>query len=96
LKGLIGLGRINWKVRLKNRIWVLALLSQILIVGQWVFQGLAAIGITQFQLTQQIQTEILGLVNSILIVLSFLGLIQDPTTRGYADSQRAKAYRKPH
>ncbi|MCM3585996.1 phage holin [Mesobacillus maritimus] len=90
------MGRINWKVRLKNRIWVLAFLSQILVVGQLVFQGLGAIGITQFQLTQQIQAEILGLVNSIFIVLSILGLIQDPTTRGYADSQRAKAYRKPH
>jgi phi LC3 family holin len=89
-------GLINWKVRFRNRTWVLAFVSQILLVGQLLLQGLNMLGLTDFQLTEQLKNEVLTMTNSVFILFSFLGLVQDPTTKGYRDSQRAKLYRKPH
>ncbi|MGM0903175.1 MAG: phage holin [Bacillota bacterium] len=87
---------INWKVRFKNRTWVLAFVSQILLVMQLLLQVLNVLGLTDFQVTEQLKNEVLAMTNSLFILFSFLGLIQDPTTRGYRDSNRAKLYRKPH
>ncbi|KKK38513.1 holin [Mesobacillus campisalis] len=87
---------INWGVRFKNRSWVLAVLSQVMLVIQVIFQALNALGLTEFQLSQQIQGEILALTNGAFIIMSMLGLIQDPTTRGIKDSVRACKYRKPN
>lgn len=86
---------VNWKVRLKNRGWVIAFLSQVMLVAQILLQGLNSLGLTDFQLTEQIQSEVLTLANNIFIILSMLGIIQDPTTKGYKDSERAKNYSKP-
>ncbi|MBT2755435.1 phage holin [Mesobacillus foraminis] len=86
---------VNWKVRLKNRGWVMAFLSQVMLIAQILLQGLNSLGITDFQLTEQIQSEVLTLANNIFIILAMLGIIQDPTTKGYKDSDRAKKYNKP-
>jgi phi LC3 family holin len=86
---------INWRVRLKNRTWVLGFVSQIMIVVQILLQGLNGLGVTDFQLTDQIQNGILTFVNTIFVILSMLGLIQDPTTKGYKDSAQAKTYNTP-
>ena len=86
----------NWKVRFKNRQWVMAFFSQILIVAQLVLSGLHSIGLIHFQLTDAVQNSILTVINSIFIILSMLGIIQDPTTKGYADSERALKYDKPN
>ncbi|WP_053363028.1 phage holin [Bacillus sp. FJAT-27251] len=87
---------INWRVRFKNKSWVLAALSQVMLVTQVIFQALNLLGLTEFQLTQQLQGEILALTNGAFIIMSMLGLIQDPTTRGIKDSVRASKYRKPN
>lgn len=94
MKELIGL--INWKVRFRNRTWVLAFVSQVLLVLQLMLQALNVFGVTDFQLTEQLKNEVLATTNSLFFLLSFLGLVQDPTTKGYRDSNRAKLYRKPH
>nr|WP_263327521.1 phage holin [Neobacillus sp. Marseille-Q6967] len=86
---------INWKVRFKNKSWVLAFLSQLMIVAQMVLGGLNALGITDFQLTDSIQQSILTFVNAVFILLSMVGLVQDPTTKGMKDSQRALTYKEP-
>jgi phi LC3 family holin len=86
---------INWKVRLKNRNWVIAFLSQIMIVAQLVLAGLNSFGIIDFQLTDAIQNNVLTIVNAIFILMSMLGIVQDPTTKGYGDSQRALTYKDP-
>jgi phi LC3 family holin len=87
---------INWKVRFKNRNWVIAFIAQLMIVAQMLLGGLNALGITDFQLTDAIQQTILTLVNAVFILLSMLGLIQDPTTKGYGDSERALNYKDPN
>jgi phi LC3 family holin len=86
---------INWKVRLKNRNWVLAFISQIMIVMQMVLVGLQSLGIIDFQLTDAIQNSILTVVNAVFVLLSMLGLVQDPTTKGFGDSTRALTYKEP-
>jgi len=67
-----------------------------MIVAQMVLAGLNTLGITDFQLTDSIQESVLTIVNTIFILLSMLGLVQDPTTKGIQDSERAKSYKKPN
>jgi phi LC3 family holin len=86
---------INWKVRFKNRSWVMAFIAQLLIVAQMLIGGLNALGITDFQLSDAIQQSILTFINAVFILLSMMGLIQDPTTKGMSDSDRAKTYKEP-
>ncbi len=87
---------INWKVRFKNRSWVMAFVAQLMIVAQMLLGGLNALGITDFQLSDAIQQSILNFINSVFILLSLMGIIQDPTTKGMSDSERAKTYNEPH
>jgi phi LC3 family holin len=87
---------INWKVRFKNKSWVMAFVAQLMIVAQMLLGGLNVLGITDFQLTDAIQQSILTFVNAVFILLSMMGLVQDPTTKGMSDSERAKTYRKPN
>ncbi|MED1470828.1 phage holin [Bacillus salipaludis] len=86
---------INWKVRLKNKHWVLAFVSQVMIVLQMILSGLNMLGLIHFELTQAIQSSVLTFINAIFVILSMLGLIQDPTTKGYGDSDRALNYKDP-
>ncbi|WP_066064642.1 phage holin [Neobacillus soli] len=87
---------INWKVRLKNRNWVIAFISQIMIVAQLVLGALHSLGVIDFQLTDAIQNSILTGANAVFVLLSMLGLVQDPTTKGYGDSTRALTYKDPN
>lgn len=87
---------INWKVRFKNRKWVMAFIAQLFIVAQMVLAGLNSLGITDFQLTEAIQQSILNFVNAVFILLSMMGIVQDPTTKGMGDSERALNYKDPN
>ncbi|MDR6123835.1 phi LC3 family holin [Bacillus sp. SLBN-46] len=87
---------INWKVRLRNKHWVIAFISQIMILAQMVLAGLNTLGVTSFQLTDAVQSTILTIVNAIFVILSMLGFVQDPTTKGYGDSERALNYKDPN
>ncbi|MEO2078373.1 MAG: phage holin [Bacillus sp. (in: firmicutes)] len=87
---------INWKVRLRNKHWVIAFISQIMILAQVVLSGLNSLGVTSFQLTDAIQSSILTVVNVVFVILSLLGVVQDPTTKGYGDSERALNYNDPN
>ena len=86
---------INWKVRFKNKVWVSAFISQVFIVVQIVLVGLNGIGVTDFELTKEVEGWILTLVNAIFVVLASLGLVQDPTVQGVSDSDKALLYNEP-
>lgn len=86
---------INWKVRFKNRLWVVAFMSQLFILAEMVLVGAHAAGITDFQLTEEIKGWVLAVVNAIFGLLASLGVVQDPTTSGMEDSARAKNYSEP-
>lgn len=87
---------INWRVRLRNKTWVIAFVSQIMIVAQMILEGMNMLGWTSFSLSEQVQNNVLMLVNGIFIILSMLGIVQDPTTKGLKDSERAMTYKNPN
>ena len=81
---------INWKVRLKNvNFWLTAIPALLLVL-----QTLAALFGWQLELGA-IQEKLLAAVNAVFALLTVLGVVNDPTTAGLKDSQRAMGYRKP-
>lgn len=86
---------INWKVRFKNRLWVVAFMSQLFILAEMVMLGANAAGLTNFVLTEEIKGWVFAVVNAIFGLLATLGVVQDPTTSGMEDSVRAKGYSEP-
>jgi phi LC3 family holin len=91
----VGTVVINWKVRFQNRSFVAAFLSQIMLICQVVLGGLNAVGVTDFTVTEEMKNWVFTLANAIFIVLSMLGMVQDPTTKGFKDSNQALEYKKP-
>ena len=80
---------INWKVRFKNKVWLTAFVSFLI---STVFQLLGmfeiALPVTQDTVAQVAATA--------LQLLSLLGIIVDPTTKGMDDSVRAMEYTEPN
>ena len=82
------MNKINWRVRLKNKIWLGSFLS--LIVG-FIYSMLALFDIFP-EVTENL---VLQLVNQVLTFLGLIGVIVDPTTAGIGDSERAMGYSQP-
>lgn len=81
---------INWKVRLKNvNFWLTAIPALLLVI-----QTLAALFGWQLELGA-LQEKLLAAVNAVFALLAVLGVVNDPTTAGLKDSQRAMGYRRP-
>lgn len=82
---------INWKVRAKNKNFWLALIPAVCLLVQVV----AAVFGYQVDLGD-IGDRLLAVVNAIFAVLSILGIVNDPTTKGFiSDSEQAMTYDKP-
>ena len=80
--------KINWKVRLQNKTWLLAMLAAIV---AFVYQVLALCDVVPAVSQDQV-TQLVGVVINILVAL---GIVVDPTTAGVTDSARALHYDKP-
>ena len=80
--------KINWKVRLKNKVWLGSFCS--LIVG-FVYSLLALFDVFP-AVTQNLVVQLL---NQVLTFLGLIGVIVDPTTAGIGDSDRAMGYNEP-
>lgn len=81
---------VNWKVRIKNKSFWLALIPALLLLAQvcaapfgyaWDFGVLSA--------------QLAAIVNALFAVLAILGIVADPTTAGVGDSEQALSYEKP-
>lgn len=81
---------INWKVRIKNKAFWVALIPAVLLLVQvcaapfgydWDFGVLNA--------------QLAAIVNALFAVLAILGIVADPTTAGMGDSEQALSYEKP-
>ena len=82
---------INWKVRIRNKNFWLALIPAVCLLVQVV----AAVFGYQVDLGD-IGDRILAVVNAIFAVLSILGIVNDLTTKGFiSDSEQAMTYDKP-
>lgn len=79
---------VNWKVRFKNKVWLMSFLSFII---STVFQFLSMFDIA-VAITQDMALQI---VATALQLLSLLGVIVDPTTKGVGDSAQAMMYTEP-
>lgn len=81
---------INWSVRLKNKNFWIALIPAILLLIQ------AIAKVFGFELDFNVLSEnLLAVVNAIFTVLVILGVVNDPTTDGMADSKQAMTYEVP-
>lgn len=81
---------LNWKVRIKNKAFWLALVPALLLLIQ---AGAAVVGVTID--LGELGNRLLSLVNTAFVLLSLLGVINDPTTQGLSDSSLAMTYKEP-
>lgn len=82
--------KLNWKVRLKNKLFWIEVVPAIALV----IQAVAAV----FGFTIDLSTmtgKILGVVDAVFALLVIMGVVVDPTTVGVSDSERALQYKEP-
>ncbi|TQR20441.1 phage holin [Psychrobacillus vulpis] len=87
--------KINWKVRFKNKIWVMGFIAQLFILTELLLIGAHAAGLTDFHLTEEMKDWIFAVINAVFGLLATMGNIQDPTTNRFSDSPRAMKYIEP-
>ena len=80
----------NWKVRIKNKAFWLAVIPAIALVAQ----AVAALFGYTIDLTTFVG-KLQAVVNAVFALLVILGIVVDPTTAGVGDSERAMGYDKP-
>ena len=81
---------INWKVRIRNKVFWLTLIPAVLLLAQ----SVAAAAGVQLDLSDA-QMKILAIVENLFALLAILGIVNDPTTSGITDSQQAMGYEVP-
>ncbi len=81
---------INWTVRIKNKNFWLAVIPALLLLAQTVA---AVFGYTLD--LGDIGNKLIAVVNAVFGVLVILGVVNDPTTAGIADSKQARGYNYP-
>ncbi len=77
--------KINWKVRLRNRAWLASMIALIVSFAYDLLEMLECI--PPFP-----EDWLLNLVQTLLTLLTALGVVIDPTTEGAMDSDRAMKY----
>ena len=81
---------INWKVRIRNKQFWLAVIPAIALVAQ----AVAAVFGYTIDLTTMVG-KLQVVVDAVFALLVILGIVVDPTTEGVGDSNRAMGYEKP-
>lgn len=81
---------INWKVRIKNKAFWMAVIPAIALV----VQAVAAVFGWTLDFTTLVG-KLLVVVDAVFALLVILGIIVDPTTNGVGDSVRALGYDTP-
>lgn len=81
---------INWQVRFRNPKFWTALIPALLMLVQVVA---AMFGYTLD--LSPLGDKLLAVVNAIFVVLTILGVVNDPTTVGLRDSKQAMGYLNP-
>ena len=80
--------KINWKVRLKNKLWLAAFASLFITFIYGLLELLDVVPSIS-------EGRTIEIVQSILTVLGLIGVVTDPTTAGIGDSERALGYEEP-
>ena len=80
--------KVNWRIRFKNKLWLGSFLSAVLAI---VYTILDVLGV----FPELSEARISRLIEAVLLLLSLMGVIIDPTTSGFNDSNRACGYIEP-
>lgn len=80
--------KINWKVRFRNKTWLLTFIAAVLTL---VYRALNVLGIAP----HVAQDQLVELATMLVGILVLLGVVIDPTTKGGSDSELAMTYKKP-
>lgn len=81
---------INWKVRIKNKVfWVTAIPAVLLLVTQ-----VAALFGFELDLSG-VGEQLTDIIGTVFMLLSLAGVVVDMTTPGVQDSERAMSYVEP-
>jgi phi LC3 family holin len=78
---------INWKLRLQNKVTLLAILGDIVAI---VFSIISLVQTKEF--TYESVMHIISLVVEVLVLL---GIVVDPTTKGIKDTKLVQSYEEP-
>lgn len=81
---------INWKVRIKNKNFWLAIIPAMILL----IQVIAAVFDIKLDLGV-LSDKLIAVVNAVFVVLAILGIVTDPTTEGVGDSKLALTYEEP-
>ncbi len=82
--------KINWIVRIKNKLFWIAFIPAILILIQ------AVANVFGYTLDLgDLGNKLLAVVEAVFVILAILGVITDPTTSGLSDSTKALTYTEP-
>lgn len=82
--------KINWLVRAKNKAFWLAMIPALLML----IQVVAAVFGVEIDLGD-LGNKLIDVVNAVFVILTLLGIVNDPTTAGLTDSERALQYDEP-
>ena len=81
---------INWKVRVRNKAFWVAMIPALLLLVQQVC------GVFGVQLDfGDLQAQLVAIVGTVFTMLAILGIVADPTTAGVGDSEQAMTYTEP-
>ncbi|MFP5493172.1 phage holin [Parvimonas sp. G1641] len=83
--------KINWKVRVKNRAFWIAIIPALALLGKQVLE-LFGVNVD----FTNVSKELLGIIETVFVILAIVGVITDPTTKGISDSERALGYNEPN
>ena len=81
---------INWRIRIKNKNFWLAVIPAVLLMAQ----AVAAVFGAQIDLGD-LGNKLLVVVDAVFGVLVLIGVVTDPTTEGLGDSRQAMTYTEP-
>ena len=82
--------KINWTVRIKNKVFWIAIIPAILVL----IKAVANVFGYDIELSS-IESNLLDVVEAVFMVLGIVGIIADPTTSGISDSIQALTYDTP-
>ena len=82
--------QINWKVRIANKDFWMAMIPAVLLLIQAIGAPLGLV--LDFG---ELGNQLLAIVNAVFAVLAILGIVNDPTTDGMRDSNLAMTYEEP-
>ena len=71
----------------KNKVWLIVLIMLLIAAIAAVFGFTLDLG--------ELGNRLMDVVEAVFLVLSIVGIVVDPTTKGVGDSQRALGYDKP-